>query len=133
MAKTKRASRQPVYQLKVSLLKIHPPIWRRILVPGNTKLPDLHLVLQAVMGWTNSHLHKFTINGIEYSIPDPDFEDDLEDEKRIRLDGVFTPYDPARKAPAAECTSWSGFCHGLRNAGPLYRAGSQPQNPLSDL
>ncbi len=89
MAKAKRKTTPSVYQLKVTLLDIEPPIWRRILVPGNTTLPDLHLMLQAAMGWTNSHLHKFTMDGIEYSMPDPDFEDDMKDEKRVRLDKVL--------------------------------------------
>ncbi len=37
------------------------------------------------MGWTNSHLHQFIIHEVEYGIPDPDYDMDLEDEKRVRL------------------------------------------------
>ena len=88
MGKVRRANSRSVYQLKVTLREINPPVWRRILVPGNTKLPDLHLMLQAAMGWANGHLHKFTVDDIDYSVPDPDFEDDMEDEKRVRLDEV---------------------------------------------
>jgi len=36
-----------------------PPIWRRITVPADITLPDLHFVLQIVMGWYDSHLHGF--------------------------------------------------------------------------
>ena len=33
---------------------------RRVVIPDQTTLADLHLVIQAAMGWTNSHLHAFT-------------------------------------------------------------------------
>jgi hypothetical protein len=48
-----------VYAIKVTLLGISPPVWRRILVPRDITLRNLHRTLQTVMGWTNSHLHQF--------------------------------------------------------------------------
>jgi hypothetical protein len=39
-----------VYQLKITLNDTRPPIWRRILVPGDTTLRQLHDILQIVMG-----------------------------------------------------------------------------------
>ena len=87
MAKQKTQTGPSVYQLEVTLAGIRPPIWRRIQVPGNTNLPELHLMIQAAMGWYNCHLHKFTIGGVEHSEPDPDWDDlDYEDETRARLD-----------------------------------------------
>jgi hypothetical protein len=66
--------KQPdIYQLKVTLEDIKPPIWRRILVTGNTTLSKLHRILQVVMGWDDYHLHQFIINDIYYGTPDPDF------------------------------------------------------------
>jgi hypothetical protein len=62
----------PVFQLKVTLREIKTPIWRRVQVPGDITLAKLHRVLQIVMGWTNSHLHKFSIGGVDYAEPDPD-------------------------------------------------------------
>ena len=50
-----------IYQLKVSLLGIRPPIWRRFLVADSTTLMELHDVIQIVMGWTNSHLYQFIV------------------------------------------------------------------------
>jgi hypothetical protein len=47
-----------VYQFRVSLLEIKPPIWRRIQVKDCT-LDKLHEHIQTAMGWTNSHLHHF--------------------------------------------------------------------------
>jgi hypothetical protein len=45
-----------VYQFKVTLKDIRPPIWRRFQVTNDITLHRLHLVLQAVMGWQNYHL-----------------------------------------------------------------------------
>jgi Plasmid pRiA4b ORF-3-like protein len=61
-----------VYELKITLSETDPPIWRRVLVTDNTTLGDLHWIIQLSMGWTNSHLHQFIIDGIYYS--DPEFE-----------------------------------------------------------
>ncbi len=64
-----------VYQIKVTLDNIAPPIWRRFQVEDCT-LADLHAVIQMSMGWYNSHLHMFTIGGEQYTDPemggDPD-------------------------------------------------------------
>ncbi len=57
-----------VYQLKVVLLGISPMIWRRLLIHGDSTIADLHYILQIAMGWTDSHLHQFTIHGKRYGI-----------------------------------------------------------------
>jgi site-specific recombinase XerC len=57
-----------IYQLKISILDIHPMIWRRIRVSSNSTIADLHYIVQIAMGWTDSHLHRFIINGEEYGI-----------------------------------------------------------------
>jgi Plasmid pRiA4b ORF-3-like protein len=40
-----------IYQIKVTLLGTRPPIWRRLLVPSEWTLEQLHALLQAAMGW----------------------------------------------------------------------------------
>lgn len=50
-----------IYQLRIALRDARPPIWRRLLVPGNWSLGALHYVIQVAMGWTNSHLHQFVV------------------------------------------------------------------------
>ncbi len=77
-----------IYQLKVTLKDSEPPIWRRILVEDSVPLDKFHIILQIVMGWTNSHLHQFAVNGKLYGMMDPDafFElDEMEDERKFRL------------------------------------------------
>jgi hypothetical protein len=59
-----------IYQLKMTLHGSHPPIWRRIQVKPDITLAQLHRILQAVMGWTNTHLHRFFMRGSQYGIPD---------------------------------------------------------------
>ena len=89
MATRTKAPKKPVptYQLKVELAGIKPPIWRRILVPANIPLHKLHLVIQAAMGWSNSHLHEFDILGERYGEPNPDWDmgDGPISEARVKL------------------------------------------------
>ena len=69
-----------VYQFKISLLGIRPPIWRRIQVPETYTFWDLHVAIQDVMGWADYHLHKFGItspeNGekVRIGIPEENFD-----------------------------------------------------------
>jgi hypothetical protein len=57
----------PIYQLKVTLKGIRPPIWRRLLVPSNVTLARLHRIIQNAVGWENYHLYSFTIDDDAYS------------------------------------------------------------------
>jgi len=50
-----------VYQFKITLKGIRPPIWRRIQVPENYTFWDLHVAIQDSMGWEDYHLHEFEI------------------------------------------------------------------------
>lgn len=61
----------PIYQIKITLKDSKPPIWRRLLISSETTLPKLHDIIQAAMGWYDSHLHAFDIHGEHYSAPSP--------------------------------------------------------------
>jgi len=73
---------EKIYEFKITLLGISPPIWRKILVPDNYTFWDLHVAIQDSMGWTDSHLHEFeVINPSEagkviIGIPDDSFDDE---------------------------------------------------------
>lgn len=68
-----------VYQFKVLLKGIRPPIWRRIQVPDYYTFWDLHTSIQNALGWLDLHLHTFKIMNPkkrieeEIGIPDDDF------------------------------------------------------------
>src|SRR5450756_944242 len=61
-----------IVTLKITLLRAKPPIWRRLEVPASYHLGELHGTLNAAMGWLDSHLHMFDVDGREYSISDDD-------------------------------------------------------------
>lgn len=67
---TKSAS--DIYQIKVTLLGTKPPIWRRLLVPADLTLAQLHDVLQIAMGWDDGHMHEFRIGQRRFGRPFPD-------------------------------------------------------------
>lgn len=72
-----------IAQIRVTLTDSEPAIWRRVLVPATIRLDRLDHVIQAAMGWTNSHLHMFTKGEDSYGVPDPDFP--LLDERKVTL------------------------------------------------
>lgn len=87
MAKVGTLHPATLLQLRVELKYIEPKIWRELVVPDTITLARLHDVLQVAMGWTDSHLHEFDINGRRYGVPDPDWDFDraVISENRIKL------------------------------------------------
>jgi len=78
-----------IYQLKVTLKEVKPPVWRRLLVASNISLSHLHHALQIAMGWTDSHLHQFVHGSMCYGEPDPDLQESGQDERKFRLDQLL--------------------------------------------
>jgi hypothetical protein len=74
---------QTVLRLRISLLDVHPVVWRRLLVPGSVRLSKLHLMFQAAMGWTDSHLHSFRIGDLLYGTQFDDYPPEELDEKSV--------------------------------------------------
>ena len=82
------------YQLKVLLRGIKPPVWRRVLVSGDTTISALHEILQVAMGWYNCHLHNFLIRGKEYGVSYEGGVPFADDPDQIRLTGFgFRPHE----------------------------------------
>jgi hypothetical protein len=85
-----RTKAHQIYRLKVTLAEIQPPVWRRLLVPAEMTLAKLHHVLQDAMGWTNSHLHCFEVDGRRIGMVGVEEDHpELEDERRVRLASVL--------------------------------------------
>lgn len=57
------------YQLKITLNGSKPPIWRRVVVDADTRLDELHQIIQKAMGWDDDHLHMFQVGREFYGPP----------------------------------------------------------------
>jgi hypothetical protein len=55
-----RRERPATYVVRVSLDDSEPEVWRRLELDSSLDLRSVHRILQATMGWLDSHLHEFT-------------------------------------------------------------------------
>ena len=77
-----------IFQVKITLKGVSkPPVWRRVLVPSGIRLSRFHDVIQAVMGWSDYHMHVFSTDGGEYGVADPELGH--HDERRVPLRRVL--------------------------------------------
>lgn len=76
-----------IHTLRISLRDSKPPIWRRVAVPSDITLGQLHEVIQIAMGWTNSHLHQFVLKDKSLINRAPNVIAQLSDEGRY--DDIF--------------------------------------------
>ncbi len=88
--KSRTPTKGTVIQFKITLRGSKPPIWRRIQVEDCT-LEKFHEHIQTAMGWTNSHLYSFEIDGEQYG--DRKILEDLDciDTKKTRLGHILPP------------------------------------------
>ena len=63
-----------VFDLDLTLHDSAPRVWRRVRVPGDRSLADLHRAIQVVMRWDDVHPHVFDVDGREYG-PEPEEEE----------------------------------------------------------
>jgi len=81
-------------QLKITLQGTNPPIWRCVLVDKKTTFGQLHLIIQIVMGWTNSHLYEFNMDGYRIAEPNEEFDSELDietvDSATVDLDSIIS-------------------------------------------
>jgi len=84
---------RPIYQIKIILTGIKPPIWRRVKVHSSIRLDVLHQVIQSSMGWLGYHLHQFEKDGVFYGVLNDDFEIDftpeVNDERNYKLSDIL--------------------------------------------
>jgi hypothetical protein len=83
-----RTMARSMFELRIALDGVEPPVWRRVLVPGGYTLDRLHRVVQFAMGWGDRHLHVFDVDGVQFGVPDPGGLLDVRDELDARLDAV---------------------------------------------
>lgn len=75
-----------IVRLKITLDDVKPQVMRRVDVPLTIKLDRLHLVLQAAMGWTNSHLWVIRAGEVSWGPQtDDDFGNDTLDASKTPL------------------------------------------------
>jgi hypothetical protein len=77
------------YELKITLQRLEPPVWRRVELPGWTTLRDLHHVIQLTMGWHDAHLHQFEIGDGIYGAGHDEADDEEVDEETVTVAEVF--------------------------------------------
>lgn len=68
-------------RLRVVLCDVEPAVARVIDVPASATLPELHDLLQAAIGWTDSHLHQFVTSAATYGMEIPGGEVWPEDQR----------------------------------------------------
>jgi hypothetical protein len=78
-----------MYEIRVQLKAIDPPIWRVLRVPSRTSLARLHRILQRAMGWKGYHIYLYEVDGKRYGAPSPDWGIDVLDARKMTLEMVF--------------------------------------------
>lgn len=75
-----------IYQLRIRLTDLQPPIWRRVEVEDCTLL-KLHKIIQVSMGWENVRVWQFEIDGEEYGddVMDEVFEEEFNSARKCKL------------------------------------------------
>lgn len=82
--RTRKTKKTTAFQIKITLKDVKPVVWRQLQVVDCT-LPELHSVIQIVMGWQNCHLYSFEAGDTTYCDPSLCEDMELADGRRIRL------------------------------------------------
>jgi hypothetical protein len=77
-----------LWQVTITIADIEPAIWRRLLLPEDLNFAQLHEVIQAAFGWTDSHLHHFIVGGLVVGAPEFD-EDGYNSHQTFNASEVF--------------------------------------------
>src|SRR4051794_13399778 len=94
-----RRDREVTYRVDVRLSGTMPPVWRRLDLSSALMLDDVHRILQAAFGFTDSHLHRFAVGPSMYAeasalylcpfdVEEGD-DDGGVDEREVRLDELL--------------------------------------------
>ena len=79
-----------IARLRIILNDVEPMPMRHIEVPLKIRLDRLHEVIQAAMGWTDTHLYEFRVGDAGWGMPHPDgFYDGPMDAKKMTLEKLL--------------------------------------------
>jgi hypothetical protein len=62
-----------IYEFRITLRGIEPPIYRIFRVSDRITFKKLHKIIQVVMGWQDYHLYEFKYGPIQIGIPDGEY------------------------------------------------------------
>jgi hypothetical protein len=114
-----------VVRLRVVLVELVPPVWRRLQVPSNFTLRRLHVVLQHVMGWKELPQHQFRVGTSLFGMPSEN-SGPLRDSRWVTLQDLL-----AQKATmfTYEYDAGTRWIHQVRIEG-LHDGNSTEQRPI---
>ena len=79
-----------VARLRIILNDVDPQPISHVEVPLKIRLDRLHEVMQAAMGWTDTHLYEFRVGEAGWGVPDPDgFHDGPMPAKKMTLEKLL--------------------------------------------
>lgn len=85
-----------IIRLEARIIGIEPAVTRTLELPRDLNFAQLHEVLQAAFGWTDSHLHQFTLGGLIVGAPevieDENYGPRVLEATEIRLRDLSFPY-----------------------------------------
>lgn len=110
-----------VVRIKVTVLEIIPPIWRRVQVPVHLTLRRLHTVLQETIGWKDVHPHRFCVGDICFGKPS-DAAGRLRDSRWVSIEDLLYS---GTKTFTYQYGSSGGWTHEVRIEA---RAEGNPEN-----
>jgi len=93
-----RREDEVTYRVRIDLVGAKPPIWRRLELSSAIFLDEFHQIIQASIGWTDSHLHRFALGDSVWDKSAEVFltpydveqsEDEGAPEAEVRLDEVL--------------------------------------------
>lgn len=61
------------YRIRISIMGIESPVWRRLRVPGHITFGQLHRIIQVAFGWLDYHLYSFKFGNAVVTEPSADF------------------------------------------------------------
>ena len=105
-----------VHQMRVVLAGISPLVWRRLLVPAEISIADLHTVMQTAFGWSDQHLRRFTVHGVKYGLWQPGSAGFSHDAHQVQLSrfglrvGERFTYGTTSSPDGATISGWRRSC-----------------------